>query len=99
MVGRAAPRAPSRPILRESQLFQAVRRRARSDAPYRGIYEMASRASIRAWRRQAEGSFSGRDNQPNRFMKILLLLLVSFLSSVALSAVAAEKPAKSNKLL
>src|SRR6266496_2655131 len=42
MVGRVAPRAPSRPIFKESQLFQAVRRRARSDAPYHGIYEMSS---------------------------------------------------------
>ncbi|MGH8247077.1 MAG: hypothetical protein ACREUU_11690, partial [Gammaproteobacteria bacterium] len=39
-----------------------------------------------AWRVTAKGPFSGRANQPNRFMKILFIL-ISFLSSVALSGV------------
>jgi len=51
-----------------------------------------------AWRAGAEGSFSRRENQPNPFMKILLILL-TLVFVIALSAMAAEKPANSDKLL
>ena len=42
MVGRVAPRAPRGSISRKGEPFQSARRRARSGAPYHGIYEMSS---------------------------------------------------------
>src|SRR5207245_4649200 len=43
MAGRVAPRAPKGSIFQESEPFQSIGRRARSDAPYRGIYEIGSK--------------------------------------------------------
>jgi len=41
MAGRVAPRAPHLRSPAKPWLFVAGRRRARSDAPYQPIYEMA----------------------------------------------------------